>query len=225
MSRLPHCQLASSAGSEMLLYNCFHQSPRMNCHWLFLGHVFTLVPITTAEGIWCPDGQLLRNHSTPSSDRWRDGSPERENDLPKVSELVSGSIEDRNFQLRDLSATGRKAPAGAWGLLRSAWATPNACWLLHTECSGGILPGEEATKDQSSKALKEQTGYRNNWMTELAVNMCRVGCGRGRQREARSPWLLVAMSGREGLCRMICPHGVCLRPGVSGQLFLLPEFL
>lgn len=158
--------------------------------------MFTLVSITTAEGIWCPDGQLLRNHSTPSSDRWREGSPERENDLPKVSELVSGSIEDRNFQLRDLSATGRKAPAGAWGLLRSAWATPNACWLLHTECGGGILPGEEATKDQKSKALKKQTGYRNSWVTELTVSMFRVGCGRRRQREARSSWLLVAMSGR-----------------------------
>lgn len=67
MSRLPQCQLATSAGSEMLPYNCFHQSPRMDSHWLFLGHVLTLALITTAEGIWCPDGQLLRNHSTPSS--------------------------------------------------------------------------------------------------------------------------------------------------------------
>lgn len=135
-------------------------------------------------------------------DRWRDGSPERANDFPKFSELVSGGIEDWNFQFRDLSAT-----AGAWGLLRSAWATLDACWLLHTECGGGILPGEEATKDQSSKALKEQTGYRNSRVTELAVSMCRVGCGWRRQREARSPWLLVAMSGREGLFGTICPHG------------------
>lgn len=68
------------------------------------------------------------------------------------------------------------------------WTEQNACWHLCTESlSGGALPGDEAGKDESSKALKDQTGCEKSPMTALALSTWRlavVGEGKRCRSEA-----------------------------------------